>query len=198
MSATAMVKPPAPTTILAYEDYLSEDVIKQRYDIVEGVRVFMSSPNWRHQRIQLNVLAVLRAYEMAFRRGLALGAPFDVLIRRTPRLQVRQPDALFISHGTLIQGGGIPTSGPLTIAPELIIEIISDSDRELVLAGKLNDYGAIGVQEVWIIHPDAQTVEILRLTPDSARSVAILTVADTLTSEIFPDLTVTIADMFLP
>ena len=192
------IAPPPTAKLLTYEAYLSEETVYRRYDIIEGMRVFMPAPTWQHQRIQSNSLLLLRGYETQSGRGYAVGAPIDVLIRRQPRLQTRQPDVLFIEHQTLARGGGIPTGGPITVGPELIVEIVSSSDRESVLAGKLDDYCDIGVQEAWIIYPDTHTVEVQRLTPAGPVPVAIYPENTTFASLTFPDLTLAVADFFRP
>ena len=71
-----------------------------------------------------------RAFEQRSGLGVIVSAPYDVLIRRVPKLQTRQPDALFVSHARLAQGGGIPEIGPLEVAPELVVEIISTRDSD--------------------------------------------------------------------
>jgi hypothetical protein len=90
-----------PNDVLSYEDYLSEGYVEGRYDIVEGVRISMPGATWEHQRTAGNLYNHFRQYERSSGKGLALFAPFDVLIRRLPRLQTRQPDLLFISHEQL-------------------------------------------------------------------------------------------------
>jgi Uma2 family endonuclease len=193
----AIATPPT-AKLLTYEDYLAEETVYRRYDIIEGMRVFMSAPTWQHQRIQSNILLLLRVYEAQSGRGFCVGAPIDVLIRRQPRLQTRQPDVLFIAHPTLARGGGIPATGPLTVGPELIVEIVSSSDRENVLAAKLDDYCDVGVQEAWIVYPDTRAVTVQRLTPAGPVPVADHPENAAFTSLVFPDLAVTVADFFRP
>ena len=72
--------------------------------------------------------------------GTTVSAPYDVLIRRFPKLQTRQPDLLFVSHARLAQGGGIPVKGLLGAAPELVVEIVSDSETQRILGDKIADY----------------------------------------------------------
>src|SRR5579872_5016733 len=138
----AIVTPRSASELLTYERYMAEGEIKRRYDIVDGVRSFMPSPTWRHQRIADKITRLLLAYEEASGAGLALSAPFDVLIRRDP-LRTRQPDVLFITNVRLERGGGIPESGPIEVGPELVVEIVSDSETERMLGDKLADYTAI-------------------------------------------------------
>lgn len=191
MAVAAPKSPP-----LTYEEYMAEPEIARRYDIIEGVRYFMSSPTWQHQRIQFHIARLLERYGEETGRGYALTAAFDLLIRRSPRLQMRQPDVLFITHERLAQGGGIPKKGPLTVGPELVVEIISDTERASMLAGKLADYGSIGVKEAWIVRPEMQTVEVVRVSTDSAS--AVFTADVVLRSFVFPDLSLPVAEFFKP
>src|SRR5690349_7069776 len=87
---------PASPDRLTYEQYLAEEETNLRYEIVDGVRFFMTNLTRRHQKILLNIAEALHAYEHIRQRGETIIAPCDILIRRRP-LQIRQPDVLFIS-----------------------------------------------------------------------------------------------------
>lgn len=187
-----------PAANLTYEAYLAEPQVEGRYDIIEGTRVFMSGATWQHQAISGNLYDLLRCYSRAHHSGTALYAPFDVLIRRVPRLQTRQPDLLFISQTRLAQAGGIPAASPLTAAPELVIEIISNSETQRILAGKLADYIAIGVDECWIVRADTHTVELLQPSRSGSQIAAVYDETQSLTSPAFPSLTISVADIFQP
>lgn len=145
----AIMQSDIPLPLLTFEQYMAEGEFNKRYAIIDGERIFMPSPTWRHQRISRNVTQALSDYEAAFRTGLMVSAPLDVLIQRQP-LRTRQPDALFISHGRLAQIGGTPPDGPLPIGPELVVEILSPSDTTGVLADKIADYQRAGVEECWL------------------------------------------------
>lgn len=135
-------------------------------------------------------------YEETRSIGLALSAPFDILIQRLPRLQTRQLDVLFITHDQLARGGGIAEKGPLEVAPELVVEIMSDSEREQTFEGKLADYIALGVKECWRVWPATRTVDVLHLTPAGSVTVATYDETQTLQSITFPDLTPRVAEFF--
>jgi Uma2 family endonuclease len=187
----------SPTTdTLRYEDYLREGYVEGRYDIVEGVRICMPGATWEHQRTAGNLYDHFRQYERASGKGLTLFAPFDVLIRRLPRLQTRQPDLLFISHEQLAWVGGVPTGGVLEVAPELVVEIISDSETAARIEAKIQDYIEIGVRECWRVWPETRIVEVLRLSADGVEIVATYGENDTVESLTFPDLTLSVADIF--
>lgn len=185
---------PAPT--LTYEAYLAEPEVQGRYDIVNGVRIFMSGATWDHQTFLMNLVERLRQYGRMTGIGKANVAPFDVLIRRFPKLQTRQPDLLFISFTRLAQAGGRPAKGPLSVAPELVVEIISDRETQQILKDKLADYCEIGVDECWVVRPDTRTVEVLALSADAVRSVAVYTETQTAASVVFAGLSTAVADIF--
>lgn len=192
----AIAQPVPEPALLIYEAYMAEGEVNLRYDIVEGVRIFMPAPTWEHQVIQGNSYDALRDYEKATGNGKALMAPFDVLIRRKPRLQTRQPDVLFISYERLTQGSGPPKKDPLAVAPELVVEIISDTERRQMIADKIKDYCEIGVLECWRVWPETRIVEVLRLTKKGAEVAAAYDETETIQSITFPDLTVSVASLF--
>ena len=185
---------PAPT--LTYEAYLAEPEVQGRYDIVNGVRIFMVGASWRHQRISRHIEKALDRFEESTGLGLNVHAPFDVLIRRFPKMQTRQPDVLFISYNRLAQGYGIPAVGPLETAPELVVEIISDSETQRILEEKLADYCEIGVSECWVVRPETRTVEVLALSAGEIRCVAVYTETQAVASVVFEKLSMAVADIF--
>jgi Uma2 family endonuclease len=183
--------------LLNYEEYLAEEEINRRYDILDGERIFMPNPTRHHQIILFNVATALNNYKRQVDFGQMIVAPCDVLITRVP-LRTRQPDALLISHAQLAYCTPDTDPNALEAAPELVVEILSPSETRGLRAGKINDYCAIGVRECWVISPDPQTVEVLALTPTGANPVALYDITQTVQSAILPDLTVPVADIFAP
>src|SRR5579859_5681314 len=90
---------------LTYEAYLAEGEIKARYDIVDGMRIIMPGPSWQHQIIVVNTVKVLDRYKEDSGNGFVIPDPFDVLIRKLPKLHTRQPDVLFITREQIERGG---------------------------------------------------------------------------------------------
>ena len=188
----------APAQTLTYEAYMAEPWGRGRYDIIKKARVFQPQVTWERQRIIGNVMDSLKDYEKSSDAGKPILPPFDLLIRRNPSLQIRQPDASFITHARLEQSGGPPKVGPLEVGPELVVEIVTDSETQRILNSKLADYIEIGVNECWVVRPEARTIEIMRLTPNGSQSVRIYDDTETLTSVVFPNLSVPVADVFAP
>jgi len=182
------------TDRLTYQQYMAEPEIRRRYDILDGVRVFMTNPTIQHQEIQGNVYAGLRAWRLTGGAGRVIPAPCDVLIQRSP-LRTRQPDVLVISYERL-GDRSLTDPSPLDPAPELIVEILSPSDTRSVLDDKLADYAKVGVKEGWIIYPVSQTVEILRFTSAGTETAATYRSGEVAQSIPFPSLTLAVADIF--
>lgn len=179
---------------LTFEDYMSEGEINRRYDIIDGKREYMPAPSDRHQDIIYNVAEQFKAYQRRVGFGKAMIAPSDVLITKKP-LRTRQPDTLFIS--TERYAGRDPlVSSAISPAPELVVEVLSPSERRAMRLAKIKDYCKVGVQECWIISPQSETVEVLRLTQIAHETVEIYGADQLATSITFPDLTVKLEDIF--
>lgn len=185
--------PEAP--VLTWEAYLDEGFTGGSYDILEGVRHCMPEASWKHQRIVGNVYEILRRFERERRQGHALMAPFDIVIRRFP-LRTRQPDVFLLSKSRLDEAGGPPDEGPLEVAPEVVIEVLSPSETPQTLADRLQDFAMIGVQEAWIVSPEAETVQVMRLGVDAIERVGLYAFGQSVPSFVFPDLTVATAELF--
>lgn len=182
--------------LLTWEAYVREETVWERYDIVEGVRRFMSSPGVLHQMIVSNVHDILRAYQRKTGNGIALFAPLDVVIRQTPRLQARQPDNLYIENSRLSAVPNYQENGFITVAPNLVVEVLSSSDRKNVVMAKLADFFTIGVEEAWIIHPNEHTVSVMVRGLTEWTEAAKYAETDTLQSATLSDLSAPVADLF--
>ena len=192
MSVT--LAPPTQPGLLTYDEYLNEGVVYGRYDIIDGVRRFMPNPTPLHQIIAGNLFVLFRTYEGQTRRGRAFMAPRDVLVRVNP-MRTRQPDVLFITNEGI---GDQPLSDPAPFgqAPELVVEVLSDSDTRQMRLAKIRDFCAVGVRECWLVSPEAGTVEVLRLTPEGPVREALHGAGQSVQSLTFPDLTLALDDIF--
>jgi len=184
------------TDRLTYEQYMAEPEIRRRYDILDGVRVFMTNPTIQHQIILGNLYVGFRAWRQAGGTGRELQAPCDVLIRRSP-LRTRQPDVLVISDERL-GNRSLTDPAPLDPAPEVVVEILSPSDTRSVLNEKLADYARVDVKECWVVYPVSQTVEVLLFTPAGAEAGPTYRKGEIVQSITFPTLTLAVADIFAP
>ena len=182
---------------LTYEAYLATPEIKQRYDIVDGVMLMAPGPTPDHQWIMLELAVRLRSFVSERGLGVVLAAPVDLLIQREP-LRTRQPDILYLSaERTGIKGRAeIRGLQFLEIPPDLVAEVLSPSNSRRDIEDKLGDYRRIGVLECWLVRPEAETIEVLRLSAEQATTEAVFGIDGTLRSEVLGDFTLPIKEIF--
>ena len=203
VSVTAPPEIPGITRPMTYEEYMASPEEMRRYDIVGGWKIYrkygesqLPNPTRVHQRMEGNIYVAMRAFETATEAGQALTAPVDVLITRSPRLKIRQPDVLFIGSERLAANPPATDPAPLSPAPELVVEIVSPSDRPSVLAAKIADYRSVDVREVWVVRSQNTTVELVRLSEDEIETIAIYERGQNVVSLVFPGLAVAVDAIF--
>ncbi len=183
--------------VLTYEAYLAMPEIKQRYDILNGELIMSPSPLPIHQWIAANLFRLLDAYVRDRQLGIVLFAPLDVVIRQTP-LQTRQPDLLFLSakRSGIVGAEQLQGLSRLMSPPDLAIEILSPANTRRELDEKLQDYQSIGVRECWIVSPEAHTVEVVRLSMQTAEPLAIFGHGMTVQSAVLAGLNLDVEAIF--
>ncbi|MBE2202619.1 MAG: Uma2 family endonuclease [Anaerolinea sp.] len=92
---------------------------------------------------------------------------------------VRATDILFISHERLAQAA--PHTF-LDVPPELVVEIMSPSDRWVEVRRKLRGYFAAGVNVVLVVEPDEKIISAYRAPTEVVEfeATAVLTLDDIL------------------
>ena len=172
---------------ISFKDYLLMPEINRPYEIIDGKFIPFPTPLPAHQRISANVFTPLSNYVEAKDLGVVLFAPVDIILQRHP-LRTRQPDVLFI-HRDKLSGTGfdaIEELQILEIAPDLVVEVLSASDTEKMVSGKLSDYQRIGIKECWLVSREARSVEVLQLTKEQFQSLGHFGLGETIRSEVFP------------
>ena len=185
------------TKRLTYEAWRALPETKQRYEIVDGVLTMPPGPTPTHQWIMMELAVRLREFVNERDLGVVLAAPVDLVIQRDP-LRTRQPDILYLSaERTGIRGPAeLRELQFLEIPPDLVSEVLSPSNTRRDIEDKLEDYRQIGVKECWLISPEAETIEVLRLSAGEAVTEAIFGVDDTLRSEVLGDFILRPRDIF--
>ena len=97
--------------------------------------------------------------------GAVVGGEIGIYTRREPD-RVRAADIVFVSRERLADK---PLIGFLKVAPELVVEIISPTDRWQNVRDKLEEYFAIGVHRVWIVEPETRAVLVYRSVTEMNR-----------------------------
>jgi len=153
--------------VLTYEEWLTLPEVEGVEEVVNGVIVTMPPNKVLHADTVENLADLLKA-KVDRRTVQVRVSTFGLLIRREP-LSTRVPDIGVFIRANVIQEGGYIHS-----APELIVEVLSPANTRAERAGKLQDYESLGVPEVWVVSPEAQTVEVLRLQDGRLTTTSLL------------------------
>ncbi len=177
-----------------YEDYLKFD-LDYTVEVIRGKLFKMSpAPGSSHQEISTNFATEI-GYYLKGKSCKLFSAPFDVILPfKTKDFKksetVVQPDLCIICDSSKIKERGC--FGP----PDWIIEIISPNTSKKDLQDKYDVYEEAGVKEYWVVMPKSQIVEIYVLENNRYCRVGAFAQEDTASPVIFPDLKITLAEVF--
>jgi Uma2 family endonuclease len=182
------------TVAVAQARFTPDDVLRLEeqglYELVEGKLI----------EKQTSRLANLTAGRIAaFLNAIAMKTnAFEVLPGQTFQCfpddpdKLRRPDVAVIVHRP---GLVLPDEGHLRVVPDLVIEVISPTDKIYELDEQLEDYRNAGVKVAWVVNPKACTVEVHHLDRDDY-TIDVLDEKDTLTGgSIVPDFSVPVRDL---
>ena len=189
----------AGTKRLTFEEWQALPIIKQKCEVVDGVLVMPPSPFGEHAWSVGVILDALRHFVGENQLGIALTAPYDVLVSRQP-LRVRQPDILVVNQElTGISRASDLAGRPfLESPPLLVIEVLSPSNTPRDLEQRLADYHRIGVPECWLADFASLTIEVWRSTGAGYELENTLGMGDTLRSDVLPGFELAVDDVFGP
>jgi Uma2 family endonuclease len=138
---------------MSAEDYLSLGETEPRCELINGVVVMSPSPRPRHAKVIL---------ELAMQLGnfAASGGSVDAYTETDLQindLAVFRPDICAYANAP----GKIPER--LTVAPDLVVEVLSPGSETLDFITKRDEYERRGVKEYWVIDPADARVRAWRL-----------------------------------
>ncbi len=170
-----------------YADYLSLlPPDSSGYQIIEGELIVTPSPRPSHQRIVGRLFREIDDHVIRNDLGEVYIAPLDVVLdaQSTEPENIVQPDILFISKDRL----HIVTDVNIQGAPDLAIEIQSESTARYDRVHKMRIYSRFGVPHYWIVDAEARTLEAFDLAEDPPRLAASLAGDDIYRPSLFPGL----------
>lgn len=140
--------------LLTYQEWLQLPPVEDgREEVVKGeLRVWPPNQYPHADVVELIIEAILPQIDR--KKIRILGSTFGLMIHQDP-LTCRSPDlAVFWREKREVR------DGIEWVPPDLVIEIISPSENKRRKEEKLSDYASIGVPEVWLVSPEAQSVEV--------------------------------------
>ena len=139
-----------------YQDLLTTPDDGNRYEIFEGELIMTLAPNKAHQYAVGNLYKILRDFVEDRQLGKVILAPFDVYFDEETTIQ---PDLIFVFKERL----HIISEQKVNGAPDVVIEIISESTESRDRGFKFKLYAKEGVKEYWIVDPTNKTIEVYEL-----------------------------------
>jgi Uma2 family endonuclease len=180
--------------VYTYADYLTWR-FSEMVELIKG-RLFITSPAPASKHQDLSA-ALLRntIYYFWSKDCKVYHAPFDVRPSGKSAddaevLTVVQPDICVICDSTKVDERGCAG------APDWIIEIVSPSTAKKDLNDKYNLYEENGVQEYWVVFPDANAINQYVLVDDKYEYTDTFGRHQKLSPELFPDLVFDLKEVF--
>ena len=174
-----------------YEDYELFPDDGRRHELIEGEHYVTPSPFAKHQSTVVKLTIRLGGVVEQRRLGWLFVAPFDVVLSD---LDVVQPDLLFVSA----KCAEVLTEKHVRGAPDLVVEVLSESTRRTDEIVKRKLYERFGVREYWVVDPVLESVKVYRLEEGAFRRAAELTAeaGDALETPLFPGLAIPLSEIF--
>lgn len=139
--------------IYTYEDINS--LPEGNYEIIDGERKDMTPTGFEHGDLE-GILYEFIKRQLKDKGYVAVGE-VGVVISRNP-FRLRAADVVYISK----EKSPERPKGMLEIAPDLIIEILSEDNSANYINDKVKDYLSIGVGRVVLVDPFTETVTVFK------------------------------------
>jgi Uma2 family endonuclease len=127
-------------------------------ELIRGHLVVREPPGTRHGAVAANLAIELGAFVRKERLGQVFAQDTGFKIERDPDT-VRGPDVAFVSRERLNR---IPEDGYAELAPDLVVEVLSPSDRAGAVLAKIGDFLAAGTRLAWLVDPQRREARVFR------------------------------------
>ena len=166
---------------------------EHRYEWIAGRPREKPDMGAKANRAATVLARLLDYYAAAHKLGLVFTQECGYQIFANEPKKVRKPDVSFVARGRLPNDE--PPDGHMTIPPDLAVEIVSPNDLARDIESRVDDYLKAGVKLLWVLHPSARSVHVLRADGSGVR----LTEAGELSGEdVVSGFTCRVADLFVP
>ncbi len=169
---------------MALTDFLERSAEK-RFELIDG-EVYEMSPSVLAHSI------LIRELLFALNTAAQMGDQWEVFSETTfiaPEQSASNwvedslvPDVVMFDKAALAvlrADKSLVTSRPAALIPALVAEVLSPTDRQSVVARKVQRYLALGVRLIWIIDPQVEQVTVYT---HGSNQATLLSAADTLTA----------------
>jgi Uma2 family endonuclease len=163
-----------------------------RRELIDGDLVEIEVPTYLHEHVVAWLIGFLFQWVRPRKAGDLAASGYKVRISDERGVM---PDLQFFRTGN---PGNRARQGLTDGAPDLVVEVISESSARYDRVTKLIWYARIGCPEYWIVDPEAQTLERLLLTEGRYVIADALSGSDVFRPDSFPDLEIPLAELWNP
>jgi Uma2 family endonuclease len=175
---------------MTFEEAARLDPERESGELDAGRWVPIPRGTWRHGEIVANVCGVLGLHAKSHREWSVATADPGTKLGSDPAI-LRGPDVGVVRASRAPKGNG--SDGWLDGAPDLAVEVRSDSQGMTELSRKALEYMRAGAKIVWVIDPEPQHVMVFT-PPDHVR---VLTNEDSLDAgDLLPGFRCNVSELF--
>jgi Uma2 family endonuclease len=183
MSAT-LTKPVTADDLLEMQDD------GNRYELVKGELCMAPPPGSEYGEVTMNLAGPLFQHVKKNNLGVVYAAETGFKLESDPDT-VRAPDVAFVRIETVQRTGRLP--GYRSGSPDLVVEVLSPSDRVTSVEQKVAEWLEGGARMVWVVSPRLHTVTVYRSLTD----IVTLTAKDKLDgADVVPGFQMSVAEIF--
>lgn len=151
--AETIQKPPR--TIMEVYKMLPEGTLAE---LIDNIIYMAPTPLFNHQKVSTELVTAIHLFLKKSKRGIVIAAPFDVYLDETSNAV--QPDIIIVLNE---QSDIINKKGHIHGVPAILIEILSEGNKNHDLIQKKDLYERFGVREYHIVDPETKLVMTFEL-----------------------------------
>jgi Uma2 family endonuclease len=148
----------APPRLMTVEEFIALPNDGKRYELVEGALIEKPIVNETHSFISALIATELTNFVRANKLGRVYGAKarYEIVLE-TPvkKAAIRMPDVSFVRAERVVPG-----AFTMKFAPDLAVEVLSDSNEYEETELKRLEYFRAGGRLVWVVSPMLQEVYV--------------------------------------
>ena len=176
-------------TKFSLQEFLAMPESGDRTELIDGEIIPKVSPKYKHSTLQLRLLLALNQWCESSRSG-RVRPEWAVVLKRNRQDWVPVPDLTYVSYEQLAVEW--EEDEPCSVLPELVIEIISPGQSFGEMTSKATDYLIAGVDKVWIVDNQAQSVTVF----GGSDFPQTFWINDTISDVLLPGLVIAVTDIF--
>ena len=187
------VSPPAPPAKKTLADWLAMPE-EDRYELIDGELIQKAAPSHEHGRSQSRVSGTVG---MAYDRkpggpsgpgGWWIGTEIDIALEG----RGYRPDLAGWRRDRIER---LPKGRPVTIRPDWICEVVSDSNRNVDTVKKLRNFHAAGVPHYWLLDEPARSLTVYRHSADGYVTVLVAEAGQIVRAEPFEAIELNVSEL---